>query len=372
MMRRKHVRPLQGAIALLFAAHLVVFVTGHPGAGPRTVGDGNVVAEERSLVVPITTTTLPPVVTTTPAEQAAAPASPVPTAPRPSSATTAPSGPPATEPVERIDGTTPAAGCGPTIRKADGTPWRCTFVEDFDGTQLDPSKWGYQLSFNTGYTNSGDCFTGDPRTHVLGGGAMQLKSIAVPTFTCERKNPRKNFTAYFQSGMITTIGRWSQAFGRWEIRAKLPSQRMQGVQTSFWLWPDDPFKYGVWPLSGEIDLMEWYSRYPEYVIPYFHYQPGDTQAAQTQSTWGCQPFRDASEWHTYGLEWTRTHLIATVDGTPCLTHRINALALEAPKPFDQPFSIQLTQTIGRSNNAHTPGLTELPAVTTIDYVRVWE
>ena len=36
----------------------------------------------------------------------------------------------------------------------------------------------------------------------------------------------------------------------------------KGLQQTFWLWPDDQFKYGTFhPSSGEIDFAEFYSNY---------------------------------------------------------------------------------------------------------------
>ena len=40
--------------------------------------------------------------------------------------------------------------------------------------------------------------------------------------------------------MVTTYNRFSQAYGRFEIRAKFPAATVQGLQSAFWLWPDNP------------------------------------------------------------------------------------------------------------------------------------
>jgi beta-glucanase (GH16 family) len=124
--------------------------------------------------------------------------------------------------------------------------------------------------------------------------------------------------------MVTTLGKWSQAFGRFEVRAKMPPARTVGVMTSFWMWPDNTTKYGYWPASGEIDFMEWYSQYPDMIIPYFHYVTGD---GSTLTTYKCK-VADVSEWHTYGLEWTDRTLTALIDGKVCLVDKINALLLQ--------------------------------------------
>jgi hypothetical protein len=48
------------------------------------------------------------------------------------------------------------------------------------------------------------------------------------------------------------------------------------------------------------------------------------------------------------------------------------LPLTSPQPFDKPFFIALTQALGLYTNNYTPGVTQLPATTLVDYVRAWK
>ena len=60
------------------------------------------------------------------------------------------------------------------------------------------------------------------------------------------------------------------------------------------------------------------------------------------------------------------------DGVACLTNTFApASPLTAPQPFDQPFSVLLTQVLGTATNAFSPTTTTLPATTDVDWVRVW-
>jgi hypothetical protein len=59
------------------------------------------------------------------------------------------------------------------------------------------------------------------------------------------------------------------------------------------------------------------------------------------------------------------------DGRVCLDHAIApAPPLTGSQPFDQPFTLNLTQALGIGTNAFGEK-TPLPATTTVDYVRVW-
>jgi hypothetical protein len=48
-----------------------------------------------------------------------------------------------------------------------------------------------------------------------------------------------------------------------------------------------------------------------------------------------------------------------------------AAPLVKPQPFDQPFVINLNQSLGLGHNQFDARVTPLPASTEIDYVRVW-
>ncbi len=69
----------------------------------------------------------------------------------------------------------------------------------------------------------------------------------------------------FTSGWLDTERKFSQRFGRFSVRAKLPSVQATNIWPAHWLVPDQSSpdcKAGVsrcaccWPVGGEIDIME--------------------------------------------------------------------------------------------------------------------
>jgi beta-glucanase (GH16 family) len=169
---------------------------------------------------------------------------------------------------------------------------------------------------------------------------------------------------------VNTSNLFSQAYGRFEVRARMPAATVQGLQESFWLWPEDATRFGAWPTSGEIDIAEAYSQYPDRAIPYIHYTPAvfDPSVTNNMCTVG-----SVADFHTYVAEWTPTSITISYDGQTCLVdHWTPAFPLVAPEPFDQPFMIALTQALGIGGNTFIPGYTPLPATTQIDYVRVYK
>jgi beta-glucanase (GH16 family) len=260
--------------------------------------------------------------------------------------------------------------CGPDISTTTGGSWQCTFADDFDGTSLDSSKWMAQQTDGSGFGNSATaCYVDDPNNVSVSAGTLKLtaREESAP-FTC--KSPFGDFQSRYTSGMVSTAqGRFSQAFGRFEVRAKISAAQAKGLQTSLWLWPVDANKYGPFPASGEIDIAEMYSAYPDRAIPYIHYNPAAPDPNVTNTS--CV-ISNLAAFHTYAVEWTPSSIKITYDGQTCLVDVWNPASLVNPQPFDHAFIVCLTQGLGIGDNAFDPATTPLPATTEVDYVRVWK
>jgi beta-glucanase (GH16 family) len=264
----------------------------------------------------------------------------------------------------------PAPACGGTaLAKSSGGYWQCTFDDEFSSSSLDTSKWVVQQTSNSSFHSGPECFVNSPNNVSVADGMLSLtaRKEAAP-FVCV--DPSGDYMTQYTSGMVSTYGKFSQTYGRFEVRAKLPAATVAGLQESFWLWPVSPARYGAWPASGEIDFAEIYSRYSDRAIPYVHYNAASYDANVTNSY--CM-INDIAQFHTYAVEWTTSTITITYDGTTCLVdHWDPAAPLVKPQPFDQPFLLALTQALGIGANAFDPTTTPLPATTQIDYVRIWK
>jgi beta-glucanase (GH16 family) len=264
----------------------------------------------------------------------------------------------------------PSGPCGSTVYKAGGSAWQCSFADEFSGSTLDTSHWVVQTTAQSGFHNGPECFVNTPDNLSVGGGTLSLtvRKEAAP-FTCAAASAG-SYTSQYTSGMVMTAGLFSQTYGRFEVRAKLPAAKVKGLQESFWLWPDNPYKYGTaWPRSGEIDIAEIYHLYPDRAIPYVHYVPG---VADPNVTNNYCLIDDVTKFHTYTAEWTPTTITIKYDGVTCLVDTLVAAApLLVGQPFDQPFMVALTQALGIGSNAFDAN-TPLPATTQVDYVRIWK
>ena len=236
--------------------------------------------------------------------------------------------------------------------------WKCSFDDEFDGTSLNTANWQPQRTANSGYVTGGpDCYVDTPDTISVSGGHLNLSALRVAPFPCAAR-----YDSSYQVGMVTSSKLFSQTYGVFEVRAKIPAPAVPGLQETLWLYPQT-LDYGPWPASGEIDFAEFFSDKPGYDVPYVHYANSSSDANAT--AYGCTV--DQRAFNTYAVDWTPKAITILANGHVCLVDR----PVGGPAPFDKPFFIALTQALGIGPNAVTAA-TPLPATTQIDWVRVWE
>jgi beta-glucanase (GH16 family) len=260
---------------------------------------------------------------------------------------------------------------GVDVPRPGGGSWTCTFADEFDGSGVDPERWQVIKSSTSGFHSGSECFVDSPETVAVSGGTLQLSvRKAEALFVCRAEKGLSGWLSRHHAGMITTFERFTQAYGRFEFRAKFPSFKTRGFQSALWLYPEKK-TYGPWPASGEIDVAEFYTRYPDRVIPVAHYAGSRMDPDHTNRD--CLVDRP-DEFHTYLLEWDTDVLRVSFDGVPCLVDDWRPWGMTKPAPFDKPFHISLTQALGIGLNSpvHYGANAAIDATMEIDYVRVWK
>src|SRR5689334_11617702 len=111
----------------------------------------------------------------------------------------------------------------------------------------DNSKWSYDLGDGCpnvcGWGNNElEYYTNDPKNVRIENGNLVIEAVK------ESKGGKE-----FTSTRIVSKFKGDWLYGRIEIRAKLPKGR--GTWPAIWMLSTD-WKYGGWPESGEIDIME--------------------------------------------------------------------------------------------------------------------
>jgi beta-glucanase (GH16 family) len=258
-----------------------------------------------------------------------------------------------------------APDCGATITKSTGGAWTCTFADNFSGTSLDSTKWVPFTTKSSGVITT-ECRVSSNKNIAVSGGVLRL-TVRKESKPVSCAHPGGSYTTRYTGGNVTSQGKFAQAYGRFEVRAAFPAATVKGLHSAIWLWPRY-FAYAEH--SGEIDIAEYRTGHSGYVVPYVHYTSTYPDPNRTNN-W-CAVSRPEL-FHSYVLEWNTQTLTFSFDGKVCLVNNWQpASPMIKPQPFDRPFFLNLTNSLGINANAFDAALTPLPSTMQVDYVRVWE
>lgn len=260
--------------------------------------------------------------------------------------------------------------------------WR----DEFDQPTLDLTKWTNRDSSTHGNL-SYDWAVIDDSTVSIVNDQMRIRATELATPVASGGKTR-----YWNTGYLDTMGKFSQQYGRWEMRAKIPTTRgnSRAIWPAFWL------RNGS---VGEIDIMESWGDPPvrarnvnlaETSTMTIH---ESTNGGADKLGWTYEPraypakslHDTASGFHTWTLELTPTFLKGYLDGILCVHvaatgEMVKGVARDfswvwGPNFASSPWAIRLNMQIGDPYWSPDPtpsALTAMPADYIIDYVRAWE
>ena len=178
----------------------------------------------------------------------------------------------------------------------------------------------------------------------------------------------------YTSGRINTTGLFSFEYGRFEVRAMVPEA--QGYWPAVWLMGNNNATIH-WPACGEMDVLERVDapQSPDWNAGSIH---GTGFIVGNLSTYYDFPGgQTASQWHTYGMIWTKGSVAYYVDNpskpyvtyTPASLNNISGAAW----PFDagQSNYIIINLAVGGSWPGSPNSSTPFPSQMLVDYVRVY-
>jgi beta-glucanase (GH16 family) len=222
-----------------------------------------------------------------------------------------------------------------------------TFADDFDGNQLDKTRWETDGEWGCcGLSTESDHLAG--KTVTVSDGILHLRAQRGPT-----KSGRK-----WQSALVTTRGLFSQRYGVFQARMRWT--KGSGLWPAFWLLEADAT--GPRP---ELDLVEDYPQtkdpgsVSEYVVVNHYRDRGGTLRID-KLTIDAQVDLTA-DYHVYEVEWRPSQLIVRLDGE-------EVGRLTSPPP-SKPMFLVLDMVVG-SPLGHSDDSTPSPASLDVDWVRV--
>jgi beta-glucanase (GH16 family) len=233
--------------------------------------------------------------------------------------------------------------------------WHKVWSDEFNYSGLpDTNKWGYDTG--TGQNGWGNneleyyTFKKTENARVENG----LLLITAKKEKIGQKN--------YSSARLITKNKGDWLYGRFEISAKIPKGK--GIWPALWMLPTD-WKYGNWPASGEIDIMENVGFEPNTIHFTIHAEGSDKGATIKLP----DPY---SKFVVYALEWNKNQMDFYADTQKVFTYKNDGTGYKM-WPFDKRFHILLNIAVG-GNWGGQQGVDSsiYPQQMIIDYVRVFE
>ncbi len=225
------------------------------------------------------------------------------------------------------------------------------FSDEFAGGSLDTAKWSKCYPWdNGGCTNAGnheeEWYL--PGEVLLESGLLRLRARQEPvTGSDGKKYP-------YTSGMISSYGKFSTAYGYFEIRTRLPKGK--GLWPAFWLLPAS----GEWP--PEIDILEALGSDTRSYFTTLHYKTAKSPHLYQANNFAAPA--DLSEgFHIYAVNWQPNQLTWYFDGQQVYQLDENVPSL--------PMYILANLAVGGDFPGPPSPDTAFPAFYDIDYIRVY-
>jgi beta-glucanase (GH16 family) len=130
-------------------------------------------------------------------------------------------------------------------------------------------------------------------------------------------------------------------------------------------------QYGIWPKSGEIDIMEFVGYHPDSVFGTVHTEAYNGMRG-TQKVKGISVNSLSTAFHTYAIEWNEKSISFFVDNQQ-INYFENDGKGSATWPYDQRFHLILNIAVGGGWGGKN-GIDDsiFPQQLLIDYVRVYQ
>jgi beta-glucanase (GH16 family) len=251
--------------------------------------------------------------------------------------------------------------------------WRLVWSDEFNAAGApDPAKWSYEEGFvrnrEAQYYTRARSENARVENGVL---IIEARKERFPNAahragsTDQRRGPE--YAGYTSASLITQ-GKAVWRYGRFEVRARLPTGR--GAWPAIWMLGANIREVG-WPRCGEIDIMENVGFDPDTIHANIHTESYNHVRKTNKGSRTMIP-RPHDSFHVYAVEWFEDHMDFFVDERKYFTF-VNGKTGADAWPFDQAFYLILNVAIGGSWGG-AKGIEDsiFPQRMEVDYVRVYQ
>ena len=118
--------------------------------------------------------------------------------------------------------------------------WELVWQDEFEGKDVDESKWSWERNCWGGGNNELQCYTDRVKNSFIEDGKLVIRAYK-ETFRgladVEESGTKEKRTLPYTSARMRTLNKGDFKFGRIEVRAKLPAG--QGIWPAIWMLPSD-------------------------------------------------------------------------------------------------------------------------------------
>ena len=257
------------------------------------------------------------------------------------------------------------SGCSESSTDSNDSNNEYTLVwqDEFEGDSINSENWSFQLGTGsqfglTGWGNNElQYYTDRERNTYLDNGNLVIEAH------------QESFQGQpYTSARLVTKDKKVWKNGKIEIKAKMPET--QGVWPALWMLPQEN-KYGGWPASGEIDIMELLGHQPDIVHGTIHFGNSFNDKGSISGIIKDTEGTFASDFHVYSIEWDSRGIQWLLDGEPY--HEATPADVEPYSwPFDEPFYLLFNIAVGGNWPGYPDNSTIMPQRMMVDYVRVYQ
>ncbi|MFZ0161278.1 MAG: glycoside hydrolase family 16 protein, partial [Kineosporiaceae bacterium] len=266
--------------------------------------------------------------------------------------------------------TEPPASSAPKPVAPSG--WHQVWADEFAGSSVDPARWRIEDHSTYGDGNKElACLLNRPENLNVSGGVLHLVARRESTpVQCGSSDARFPGGRTYTSAHLTTKGKADWTYGRFEVRAKLPTAAgsTKGLWPAFWLRPTAGG-------TGELDVLEAIgsdgsgSEHTKvHQTIWYDYSGTHKQQPTTVTVPNGSP---SAGYHVYATEWEPGEIRWYIDGVLTYTRTL-ATTPWLDSAFNKPFYLRLNLAIGGGWPGSPTSATEFPASYDVDYVRVYQ
>ena len=240
--------------------------------------------------------------------------------------------------------------------------YQLVWSDEFNGSALDESVWGYNTGGNGWGNNEKQYYTNRPENIRVQNGCLEIEA---------RKEEYSNND--YTSARIMSKNKKTFTYGKIESRIKFPGGK--GTWPAFWMMGNS----GNWPNCGEIDIIEHVGSQDRRASFAVHTVAKNGTKGNNWAKTEWFDYNLSADFHVYGIEWAQEEsegkdvIRFYVDDVQYAEIWEEQIDNNDYWPFNKPFFFIYNLAIGGNMGGTVDdAIFEQPRIMYVDWLRVWQ